>query len=1137
MLRSSVNYQVTLNYFRNQSYYIVMTKYAMIKNILLTALLLFAADCYAQEICNNAMDDDGDGLVDINDPDCLCNQSDVSSLIINPSFEQYEICPTNFGMMEVCSGWDQITAASLDYLNTCGYVPSSAETAGLVPFPNGSGCVSGYIHTIYKEYIGNCLNSPLHAGTTYQITFNIASIPVASGTLSPCLLSDYKYDPIDITIYGSPNCTGTYVNTYLQPTEADNSWINLGSAYYTPSGNWGELTITFTPSVDINTFMIGSPEDLPPSYIVDNSIADFCAPYFFYDNLILNEASIFGTTIVAAGNYCTGEMVLTANMGVPLEASVSYQWYKEGIAIIGATNATYDILSEAAGNYTVKVTNGSNCYISSTYTVSDVTPGPDYSLTEPTCYVNGSITITTSADLYSFDNGVTWNTSATMANLPPGKYFVKVKYNSGCVSAPSIVTLVVPDYLPEPLYVVQDATCGPTGSIMITTPASQYSFDGGVTWDTIPVLQDISGGDYQVRIKNAAGCASFVAEVHVGQNFLPEPSTTFINPQCADDGSIAIVTPADEYSFDGGLTWQTNPVLNNLAPGSYHIVIKDSGDCISEPKLVNLQRVLAAAAAVTQNAGCGTNGSITISNSIAVEFSIDGGATWQSNPLFADLPAGQYAIAFKYPQGCVSYLNTVTVYETLLNYSPQASTVAAGCETGSITITTLATEYSFDGGLTWQDSPTLSGLEAGSYTIVIKDQNGCRSQNKTVTVPSTPGALSDPLYTVSPSFCNNNGSISITTPASEYSFDNGQTWSSSTTVSSLAPGTYIIKIKSATGCESPGLSVTVAQGTVPLPETSAVKYCKDAVAPGLSATGENLVWYNVQSGGVGTNSAPFPSTASVGEITYYVSQTINGCESGRAALKVTIADIPGPPITEDDIVYCQGSITETLTASGTNLLWYTDINGIGLTESPKPSSAQPGVFFYYVSQSVNGCESTRIPVTVIIKPTPGLPQTDEEISYELGQPAGVLEAIGQDLTWYDSGHNILAQAPIPSTAEIGTVFYYVSQTINGCEGPLIEIKVTVAPNYVVIDWPKYFTPNGDAFHPTWNIYNPGKGIKLITYIFDRYGKLLTAVKSPGEGWDGNFNGHALPAGDYWFKTVYEEFGVQKEVSSHFSLMR
>lgn len=93
-------------------------------------------------------------------------------------------------------------------------------------------------------------------------------------------------------------------------------------------------------------------------------------------------------------------------------------------------------------------------------------------------------------------------------------------------------------------------------------------------------------------------------------------------------------------------------------------------------------------------------------------------------------------------------------------------------------------------------------------------------------------------------------------------------------------------------------------------------------------------------------------------------------------------------------------------------------------------------------------------------------------------------------------------------------------------------------NAVIINYPKFFTPNGDGFNDTWNI------IHLMTtnsnapiFIYDRYGKLIKEITPSTDGWNGMFNGQPLPATDYWFTVDYSEKGVSKIFKSHFSLKR
>ncbi|WP_028873240.1 T9SS type B sorting domain-containing protein, partial [Psychroserpens burtonensis] len=90
---------------------------------------------------------------------------------------------------------------------------------------------------------------------------------------------------------------------------------------------------------------------------------------------------------------------------------------------------------------------------------------------------------------------------------------------------------------------------------------------------------------------------------------------------------------------------------------------------------------------------------------------------------------------------------------------------------------------------------------------------------------------------------------------------------------------------------------------------------------------------------------------------------------------------------------------------------------------------------------------------------------------------------------------------------------------------------------IVMDYPKFFTPNGDGYNDTWNISAINSQPNAKIYIFDRYGKLLKQLSPTGAGWNGTYNGNQLPTSDYWFAVEYNEpiTGDRKEFKAHFTL--
>ena len=430
-------------------------------------------------------------------------------------------------------------------------------------------------------------------------------------------------------------------------------------------------------------------------------------------------------------------------------------------------------------------------------------------------------------------------------------------------------------------------------------------------------------------------------------------------------------------------------------------------------------------------------------------------------------------------------------------------------------------------------------LLPGTYMVKAKNAEGCESATTTSVFRSDTGSPGPPEYTVTQPDCFSiAGIITITTAADFYSFDNGENWSTSNVSSPLLSNIYYIKIKNAAGLESVPVRVVIRPDIIPLPNVRNLVYCRYLESVPLTATGTDLLWYTTDIGGTGSTIAPIPSTATVGLTIYYVTQTLNGCESNRAAMSVKVLDNLLPPLVSDTFYYCPNEPTVTLSAQGMNLLWYTtQYGGTGSTTAPTPASNVSGTFNYYVSQSGERCESNRTKITVIIKPTPDGPETETHVIYKHHVPTHQLTALGSKLTWYNSNMEELNTAPTPSSEIIGTEIYYVKQTVDDCEGKLVKIVVEVIPNYIIVEYPLYFSPNSDSINDTWNIYTPPFNIKATVFVYDRYGKFITKLLAPDKGWDGTSNGYPLPANDYWFSVFYTEYGVGKEYRSHFSLIR
>lgn len=171
--------------------------------------------------------------------------------------------------------------------------------------------------------------------------------------------------------------------------------------------------------------------------------------------------------------------------------------------------------------------------------------------------------------------------------------------------------------------------------------------------------------------------------------------------------------------------------------------------------------------------------------------------------------------------------------------------------------------------------------------------------------------------------------------------------------------------------------------------------------------------------------------------------------------------------------------------------------------------------------------------TLVIESAP--PTLIADVVTQVFGNSNVIEALATGISEYEYS---LDGGPWEEPLEDGSIqFTGVSQGLhtvtardkNGCGITSMEV--------FVIDYPKYFTPNGDGIHETWNIEGIGSNAKI--YIFDRYGKLLKQISPTGQGWDGTFNGNNMPSSDYWFTVEYEEplTNQIKEFKAHFTLKR
>ncbi|WP_051313482.1 glycosyl hydrolase family 8 [Sporocytophaga myxococcoides] len=407
--------------------------------------------------------------------------------------------------------------------------------------------------------------------------------------------------------------------------------------------------------------------------------------------------------------------------------------------------------------------------------------------------------------------------------------------------------------------------------------------------------------------------------------------------------------------------------------------------------------------------------------------------------------------------GCESSRASITVTVSQAPLAPAVTSSVSYCQGASAsaltaTGTSLKWYTESTGGTSSTTAPVPSTTTAGTQNYYVSQASGgCESPRSTITV--TVIQSSAPVVTSSVSYCLGATASALTATGTSlrwYTLPTGGTSSTTApTPSTSTAGTQSYYVSQTSGnCESPRalITVTVNQTAVPA-VTSQVNYCQGASAAQLTATGTSLKWYLAATNGTSSTTAPTPTTTSTGTQNYWVTQTLNSCESSRAQITVSVGAATTAPTVTSPVSYCQGAASTALSASGTNLKWYTSsAGGTATTVAPVPSTQVSGNTSYFVSQTGNGCESARTEIKVTIKAAPAAPSVQSPVIYGLSEVATPLSASGTSLKWYttQTAGTSSSVAPTPSTSVEGTITYYVSQTnAEGCESPRSAIVVNV----------------------------------------------------------------------------------------------
>jgi hypothetical protein len=247
------------------------------------------------------------------------------------------------------------------------------------------------------------------------------------------------------------------------------------------------------------------------------------------------------------------------------------------------------------------------------------------------------------------------------------------------------------------------------------------------------------------------------------------------------------------------------------------------------------------------------------------------------------------------------------------------------------------------------------------------------------------------------------------------------------TMDVLPNTTYYYRVRAEQGAavsnNSNVIVVTTACDPVAQPVAQPQTFCGPVTVSQLSATGTGTIkWYTTQTGGTA-----LANNAAVTTGTYYVSQAmIDSCESDRFIVDITVNPTPAAPIAQAQLFCGGGTVAGLQVTNGEAPLWYdAETGGTALTADTVLATGT-----YYVSQTINGCESLRAAVQVTVNTIPIVPTTVAQLFCGTAAVSDLQVVTGENPLWYNTETGGTA---LTTDTALATGTYYVSQTVGGCE--------------------------------------------------------------------------------------------------------
>ncbi len=1042
------------------------------------------------------------------------------------------------------------SSSNVDFVWT---VPSGVTNPGNVGTFQSQ--IAGNYSVIVTDKTTTCTSLPIN-GTTSIVINSIPTATVNSITVCKGANATITATPIPIS--------GTYSYIWTVPTGETNP---------------GSIK-SFTAKTDGNYSVIVTDTVTNCSSTISNGVLTVSNP-----------------TVILASDVLCADGTNATLLAAASSTNMNYSWIVPSSVPNPGNVNTFQ--TSKSGNYSVTVTDKASLCTNTSNTII-INQMPVISLKNATPCSGTSTVLTADSTNSSATYNYAWTVPTGVINPGNVKSFtttVDGQYSvtatdkaTNCVSIPAIGTITITK---PTVTITSDVKCATGSKATFLANSSNSNLD--YTWivptgvtnpGNVNTFQSSIAGIYSVTITDKITSCTSLSSTFILESLpiVTVSSKTICN---GDSTTIAatIIPSSSNYSY----VWTVPSGV--VDPGN---VSSFSSSVAGDYSVISTNTSTTCSSKIATGTITTTTPSVTLVTDKNIKCKIDI-ATLTAIP---SIP-GKYNYVWTFPSGATSPGNstttstsiagtyTVKIIDSVLNCSSNTATVTITnhitpsvavndvkvCEgqTASL-IATPAISGTYDYSWTVPTGVTNPGnvatfdtTIAGTYSVIITDPiTTCASISDTaivtiypktiVTAPSSAITICSGITTSIPLTSNNPGTTYswtvVQNDVTGATDGSGSKISQKLNASAITPGTAIYTIlPTFKNCTGDALTITVTVN--PNPDvtltSSALTICSgESINVPLTSSliGTTFDFSPLQSGVIGASSGAgsnisqtlTTSGTSNGKVVYTIKPQLNNCTGISSKVTVTVNALPNP-IMKDGAICVDQDTQKTFKSytlnSGLNPLNYSfawTLDGVAITDTTNSiTTTKSGTFGIIATNKSTLCKSTEIKALVKATNPAKTISVEQSPAFEDETRVTVIISGGNGIYQYQLDNNDFQDSNFFSGLMTGPHTILVNDA-DGC--------TNLTKDFFVVGYPKYFTPNGDGIHDSWNI----SGMELLPnskiFIFDRYGKLIKQILSPNDSWDGTLNNERLESTDYWFTIDYFDLSNNKKIfKSHFSLKR